>query len=337
MEKPIANETNNIAELTRRTEQDFISGQTQTSEFVTESLYDDINKIEAYLNSRHTTGEKDSLKRDKPFFNIGIAKKNITARATDIDRKNIVAKAGKIKDQIASYLFTIHLNRWMNDSHFGMFLNTWGDYLASYNSAVCKFVEQKGELIAKVIPWTRLIVDVIDFDLNPVIEVLEMTPAQLKQNKNYDQEMVDKLLLTLSVRETVGKQKKDTKSNYIKLYEIHGELPLSYLTGEEDDAEDYVQQMHIISFVANKEKGKFDDFCLYSGREKKNPYLLTWLIPSTDGSISLMGSIKSLFEAQWITNHTIKAIKDQLDLASQLIFQTADPNFANRNTLSSIQ
>src|SRR3990167_11277271 len=107
MDKSIANETNNIAELTRRTEQDFISGQTQTSEFVTESLYDDINKIEAYLNSRHTTGEKDSLGRDKPFFNIGIAKKNITARATDIDRKNIVAKAGKIKDQIASYLFTI--------------------------------------------------------------------------------------------------------------------------------------------------------------------------------------------------------------------------------------
>ncbi|WP_460992121.1 hypothetical protein, partial [Staphylococcus aureus] len=66
--------------------------------------------------------------------------------------------------------------------------------------------------------------------------------------------------------------KKDTKSNYIKVYEVHGELPLSYLTEKEKDETTYVQQMHIISFVASKQGG-YDDFTLYAGREKKNPYL----------------------------------------------------------------
>jgi hypothetical protein len=65
--------------------------------------------------------------------------------------------------------------------------------------------------------------------------------------------------------------------------------------------------------------------------------MLTSLIPATDGSISLMGAVKSLFEAQWMVNHSVKMIKDQLDLASKLIFQTADPAFANRNALSSIE
>jgi len=200
--KEIINDVNQIGELVRKAEQDFITGYTQTSTYVSESLFEDINKIEAYLNSKHTSGETDSLGREKPFFNISIAKKNITARATDIDRKNCRAKADKLKDQIASYLFTIHLQRWMRDSQFGMFLNNWGDYLAAYNSAVVKFVEKDGELKSQVIPWNRLIVDVIDFDANPVIEILEFTPAQLKQHKGYDKDMVDLELLRKEIMES---------------------------------------------------------------------------------------------------------------------------------------
>lgn len=325
-----------IGDIIRQAEEDFTSGEVQTSKYVSESLFEDINKIEAYLNSKHTSGEKDSKGRDKPFFNIVIGKKNIWARATDLDRKNIRAKTDKAKDLLASYLFTIHHHRWMNDTNFGMFLNLWGDYLAAYNSCVCKFVDQDGELKAQVIPWNRLIVDQIDFNSNPVIEILELTPAQLRQRKGYDKDVVESLINALDTRRDLDGQRKDNKSNYIKLYEVHGKLPLSLITGKDDDEEEYVQQMHVVSFVKNKEKGEFDDYDLYLGREKKNPYLLTWLVPSVDSSISLMGSVKSLFEAQWMVNHTAKSIKDQLDLSSKIIFQIGDPNFAGQNVLSAI-
>jgi hypothetical protein len=36
-------------------------------------------------------------------------------------------------------------------------------------------------------------------------------------------------------------------------------------------------------------------------------------------------------------NHTVKAIKDQLDLASKLIFQTSDGNFVGQNALNAIE
>ena len=36
-------------------------------------------------------------------------------------------------------------------------------------------------------------------------------------------------------------------------------------------------------------------------------------------------------------NHTAKQIKDQLDLASKLIFQTSDGNFVGQNALTSIE
>jgi hypothetical protein len=98
-----------------------------------------------------------------------------------------------------------------------------------------------------------------------------------------------------------------------------------------------VQQVHVLTFLAAKEKGAYDDFTLYSGREERDPYMLTSLLPTTDGSISLTGAVKNLFEAQWMMNHTVKQIKDQLDLASKLIFQTSDSNFIGRNILTAIE
>lgn len=325
-----------VCDIVRKNESDFIDGITTISKYVDFSLSENLDKIDAYINSKHVSGETDSMGRDKPFFNIVTAAINIWFRATDIDRKNIRIKATKSSDNFADLLATIHLQDWMRRDNFGAFLNEWGRTLARYGSSVVKFIESEGSLHSMVIPWNRLIVDPIDFGNDVVIEVLELTPAQLKKRKGYDQEIVDKLIDTKTTRETTGKYKKDTKSNFIKLYEVHGEMPLSYLTGKKKDSKEYVQQMHVVSFVASKEKGEYDDFCLIKGREKKNPYMITHLIKE-DGRTQSIGAVEHLFEAQWMMNHTAKQIKDQLDLASKLIFQTSDGNFVGQNALNSIE
>lgn len=327
-----------IGDIVRENESSFISGTgTIQSKYVRTDLYEDISKVYAYLESKHISGETDSLGREKPFFNIVNSARNIYYRATDIDRKNIEVKPTKAEDVVPAFLATVLLQNWMRKENFGAFLNDWGLDLAAFNSSVVKFVESEGELHSMVVPWSRLIVDSVNFDANPKIEILELTEAELYQRKAYDKDMVEKLCDAVATRETTDHTKKDDKSSYIKLYEIHGLLPLSYITGNEEDEDEYVQQMHVVSFVASKEKGKFDDFTLYSGREERDPYMLTALIPATDGSISLNGSVKNLFEAQWMMNHTAKSIKDQLDIASKLIFQTSDGNFVGRNVLSAIE
>lgn len=326
-----------IGEVVREMEQSFTSGTgTVMSKYVTSDLYEDINKIYAYLNSKHISGETDSQGREKPFFNIVTAARNIYYRATDIDRKHIEIKATKSGDVVGAFMATVLLQDWMRKENFGAFLNDWGLDLSGFNSSVVKFVEKDGKLHAMVIPWSRLIVDQINFDGNPKIEILELTEAQLYQ-RNYDKEVVEKLCDAVKARELTDGTEQDSQSNYIKIYEIHGLFPRSYLTGNDSDDDDYVQQMHVISFVASKEKGKFDDFTLYSGQEEQDPYMLTSLLPATDGSISLDGSVKNLFEAQWMMNHTVKSIKDQLDVASKLVFQTSDGNYVGRNVLSAIE
>lgn len=325
-----------IGALVRERETNYTSGTTTISRYVQKSMRDDLDRIDAYLNSKHISGETDSLGREKPFFNIVTAAVNIWYRATDIDRSHIKVKASKLSDTTSAFLATVLLQDWMRRENYGSFLNDWGRTLSRYGSAVVKHVEKGGRLIPMVVPWNRLIVDAVDFDGNVVIEILELTEAQLYQRKGYDKAQIKALCEARRERQTIGGENKDNLADYIKLYEVHGMLPKSYLTGKSEDKDEYVQQMHLISFVAKKDRGDFDDFTLASGPEAKNPYMITHLIKE-DGQTLSIGAVQHLFDAQWMMNHTAKAIKDQLDLASKLIFQTSDGTFIGQNALTNIE
>lgn len=332
-------EKESVAELVRRTEKDYRNGETTISKYVTFNQSDNIEKIDAYLNSKHISGETDSKGREKPFANIVVSSRNAWFRSTDLDRKNIKLKATSTKNRIATFLANIHLQEWMKKINFGTFLNKWGLTLATYGSAVVKFVEKDGELHSNVISWNRIICDTVDFANNPKIEKFYLTPSQLRKNKSYDQDVVKELIESTVARKTLSGQTKDQKSDYIEVYEVHGELPLSMITDNEDDDDIFVQQMHIVSFTGKKDGrsrlSKYDDFTLYKGKESKDPYMITHLIEE-DGRTQSIGAVEYLFEAQWMYNHTAKQIKDQLDLASKLIFQTSDPAFVGKNALSNI-
>jgi hypothetical protein len=303
-------------------------------------MHDTIERVDAYLNSKHISGDKDSLGRDKPFFNIVSAATNIWYRATDLDRKDIRFVPKDNASVPLAFVANVMLQNWMDENRFGQFLNAWGRALARYGSAVVKFVEQDGTLKASVVPWNRFIADPVQFDALPRIEKFYLTPAQLRKNPMYDQDIVDKLIAAKAARKTMNDQEKDTQDEFIELYEVHGDLDTRLLednpnlTMEDKDIK-YRQQMHVVSYVAD-EKGAYDDFTLYRGKEAKDPYMITHLIEE-DGRTLSIGAVEYLFDAQWMVNHGQKNIKDTLDLASKLIFQTSDTKFMGRNVLSAIE
>lgn len=329
--------TQSIHEIIREAENNYIYGTTKLGDYVDFQMHDTIEKIAAYYYSKHTSGEKDSLGREKPFFNIVVAATNIWYRATDIDRKDINISASKSGGMILSFLGSVLLQNWMRKQRFGVFLNQWGRTLAQYGSAVSKFVEKDGELICSVIPWNRIICDPVDFYALPMIEKIYKTPAQLRKIKEYDQDAVENLIAATTTRKTLQGQTKDLKSDFIELFEVHGELPLALLKKEpkDEDWKEYRQQVHVVSYVQNK-SGQYDDFTLYKGKEKKNPYMLHHLIEE-DGRTLAIGAIEYLFDAQWMQNHSIKNMKDTLDIASKLVFQTSDGTYVNRNILSAVE
>jgi len=285
-------------DIVREQEQDYISGDTDISEHVSFSVKDNIDRIEAYLFSKHISGDKDSLGRDKPFFNVVTAAANIWYRATDIDRANVRIRATKSAHHTTALLADVKSKEWMRKASIGIWLNDWGRVLARYGSAVSKFVEQDGKLVATVVPWNRLIVDSIDFYGNPVIEKHYYTPAQLRKNKLFDIDEVESLIEhSLTARKGLDKNNKDNKAEYLEVYELHGEFPKSFITGKKSDEDTYTQQVHILSFTTEEKDGKSEyiDYTLYSGQEK-NPYHICHLIKE-DGRVMGIGAVEHLFEA----------------------------------------
>ena len=313
-------------------------------------MHDTTEKIYAYLNSRHTSGLTDSLGREKPFFNIVVAAVNIWYRATDIDRANITIRPDNSSTVIAALMATILIQDWMRRARFGVFLNKWGRTLSEYGSAVCKFVVKNGEIVASVVPWNRLIVDPVDSSALPRIEKFYKTPAQLQNMATpghpdyagFDLKVVENLKNALTSRKTTGRINKDSQNQFIELWEVHGELPIALLKDEDKrkdkDWNQFTQQMHTVTYVQTK-KGRdaeYEDFTLFKGKEKRDPYILTHLIEE-DGRTLAIGAVEYLFDAQWMQNHTIKNMKDTLDLSSKLLFQTADSNYLNRNVLTAVE
>src|SRR3990167_8117943 len=121
-----------IGSLVRKAESNYTSGTTKISEYVEFSQYENLNKIDAYLYSKHTTGDKDSLGRDKPFFNIVTAARNIWYRATNIARSAIRIKPTKLPHYVLAFIGTIHIQEWIKKSGFEKFLDDWGRTLATY-------------------------------------------------------------------------------------------------------------------------------------------------------------------------------------------------------------
>lgn len=331
----------NIYAFVRAQEYLYRSGATKISKYVQHSLSETVQTIYAYINSKHISGEQDSLGRDKPFFNIVVAARNIWFRATNLDRKDIRIRETDSDHVISAFIATIKLQDWMRRERFGVFLKDWGLTLAGFGSAITKFVQKDGKLIPAVVPWDKMICDTIDFNNNPKIEIFEYTASQLREKKEYDQDVVEALISSPTIRMTITQELQDVKPYYFKIYEVHGMFPVSNLTKDTPkykpaDKKTYSQQMHVVAYTRTSTDGKYNDFSLFKGQEAKDPYRCDSLLKE-DGRTLAIGSVEHLFQSQWMVNHNYKAIKDQLDLASKLIFQTSDPAFVGLNALASIE
>lgn len=310
---------------------------TDTYEF---SQYETLQKIENFSHSKFSSGQTDSRGNPKPFFNITKGKVNIAIRATDIDRKDIKMKETSSEDYFRSFVASKYNQELMKKMRLQDYLNAWGERLPKYGSVITKIVEKKGELSIAVLDWHNVVCDPVDFASAPIIEKLTLTPAQLrlKVNEKWDASQIEQLIeAKQEPRKTLKGKVIYEDPAYITVYELHGLLPNAYLedTPRNADWTKYSRQMQVVAWHINDKKER-EDFTLYRGKEKKNPYSKSdWV--KADGRTLGVGVVEDMFEPQIWHNYNVKKMKDQLDLASITIFQSSDSNLAARNVLTNIQ
>jgi hypothetical protein len=154
------------------------------------SQYETLRTIELYDNDRFLTGPKDSLDREKPFFNIVSFRKNVATRATDLDTKDVQIRSDRITKTSYAETFLLNLKsrNWMKLSGFATFLNRMGATRAKYGGVLVKKTEQDGQLGIHVVAWLNAITDQVDIRNGVKIERHYYNPAQLKTDvpKNWE-------------------------------------------------------------------------------------------------------------------------------------------------------
>jgi hypothetical protein len=309
---------------------------------------DILRRVELYYNSQFETGSKDSLGRDKPFYNIVKSRVNLATRATDIDVKDIQVESEVSEDYARSFLFRKEIQQWMKNTGFARLLNKMGKTRNKFGGLLVKKIEHNGELEIHVVPWKDVVTDQTDIMKGVIIERHFYTPSELMAMGNVWDNVEDAVKIADQDKdEDTENDAKKTPGNYIEVWEIHGDLPVAYLKiadgkdPKEADWYTYEKQVHIIAGVdefTNDVDGKLleeQGLTLFFGKEKKTPYkYLSW--DEIDGRALGVGVIEDSFEAQVWTNDAKLKERDLMELASKLLYWTNDKKIG-RNVLTDME
>jgi hypothetical protein len=310
------------------------------------SQYETLRTIELYHNSKFLTSNKDTLKREKPFYNITKFRVNVATRATDLDTKNVKVFSDDPGEYVASFLLTLKNRNWMKQSAFAVFLNRLGHVRAKYGGVLVKKTEQDGDIALHIMQWRNMITDQVDIMAGVKIERHYYTPSDLKTNVPKNWNNIDDAIDAAKKSQEASaanspSNKNRTPGSYIEVFEVHGVLPTCYLAGTGDYAKDYgsedeyERQMHVV-VLDESNKDNVEGVTLFADIEDEDPYKYL-AYEEVEGRGLGVGVVEDLFEAQVWTNYSVKQKKDLLDLAGKIIYQTTDQSLAARNVLTDLE
>ena len=286
---------------------------------------------------KHSQFADENDKSNKPFKNIVKPVLNLQYRSEDIDVKDIHIYVDDPEKYHLSFLVKkYHDDVFVLENDLDSYIDQLKESKIDYGGGLSKKLpsQARPEVVAlQAIAFC----DQADMMGGPIAVRHFFTPDKLREKKGkWDDKAIDDVILASEDsrepdinRDTSVK----TPGKYIEVYEIHGTLPLRFL--EETDSDEWVSQMQIVAFYRSKEKSE-NWFVLYKGRESKWPFKLVQR-DAIFGRALGAGGVEELFDAQIWTNYDEIRIKELLDAAAKVIFQTGDTAYANRNKIHDME
>lgn len=306
-----------ITEL-RQIDSDYQNGTIEIATGLNFSQYNILRTIEFYSNSKFLNGNKDSINREKPFYNIVNTMVDTAVVATDIDTKDIRIEADDENSYDKSYLFNHEIQQWMKESDFAATLNEMGETRARYGGVLVKKCHEKGEeMEVEVVDWKNLVTDQVDVEDGVIIEKHYMTPSELRAKKDVWENIEE----AIDMYARKGYTRTDER---IEVWEAHGNFPVGYLSDDDDvtDETEYSNQVHF--FTVKNAKAVH----LYWAEEDKKPYkYLAW--KRVSGRALGRGVVEEGEESQVWTNDAVQKKQSAMELSGKVILKTNSKKVGN--------
>ena len=223
-----------------------------------------------------------------PYDNISEYRIRLEARSTDRDIKHMEVEPVDSSDEarVSAMVSTKALQKKMRDMKFGRVLNQYAVMRPRFGAVLFKRIETENGKEVHIVPWENVVTDMTDILSSPIIEDHYYTPAQLRKQTTWNnvQLAIDTARENKKDKSVSEKSdaEADTMGTYIKVCEITGEIPKSYLLQAQelewtaDDENDYVLARIIFAPMGKDKNGKSQGVVLRADEltEEEYPYKL---------------------------------------------------------------
>lgn len=323
-----------IFEAIRAEISDFTQNQIEIVPGYTFSQYDTIKKIHKYYNSQYETGNYENVNgvtRKKVFYNINKWRCDVSTKMLDIDTKDFVLISENPATDFNVFLLEKELKAWLKTSKFGKLLNKIVHDLPVYGSVV---IEQTNDG-PEVVDLRYLMVEQSAPSLDKASYILRkrlMSAGDIrKMSKVWDKadEVIERYCLHVAKSYEDGGSYNKKLSPYAEVYTRYGEVPLSWITGKDNDYETYVYSRFICAGVndySTNDDGKVTEergLILFKEQLDELPFKEVHY-NRTDARWLGIGVVEDTFEDQ----RRVNQVKDQeakaMELSSLILFHTPD-------------
>lgn len=286
------------------------------------SQRDALELYDKYWRSEFLRGDMDDDGLYRFFYNVVKFPCRISTHKTDFDTKDVRAIAEDGQSYLPVYLLNKELKAWMKEQNIGEKLNELSSKLPRYGNVVFKTANGK----VSVVNIKNLSNDPYVPSLHDSYMVKErhyMTPKQLKDQKEWDQGIIDSLLEELS---------RQSSKSRITVDEIYIYGTKSYFGGSKAKDDTLTRGVVIIANLDLYEKddhGKIvKDYSkvLYKAEADLPYYEFFW--EEFDGTWLRESVIRELLDSQMRINEVVNLQGKGFHWTNKKIFQTKDMGVA---------
>ena len=220
---------------------------------------DIIRTIEFYTSSEFTSGNTDSLGREKPFYNVVNYRTTVAKVATDLDVKDIRFEPDDINHSVQAMLYNHELYKFLKEINFSLTLNEMGLTRPKYGGLLVKKSKHDGKIRIDVVDWVNVDFDPSDVIGGTLVETFYLFPNELSE-KSDSWENINEVL-------TAHEKLNKNKPAKIEIKEVSGVFPEDFDPNVEGgDPRKYKRMCFYIACVGKKK------FYLYSEEEKESRF-----------------------------------------------------------------
>jgi len=322
-------QTNDVFAYIKAEEASFRTTRVPLTDSKDWNMYEHVQRCTSVANAWFFQGSND-INSGRPYTDIVTPIINVAFRTEGFDVKDIVPYVNDSQKYYKSFLVKKFHPKWARNNEIDTLIDKAVEMSVIYDLVLFKNVNK-----LEVVPLQSIaFCDQTDVMAGPICIKHQYSVSDLLDFKGkWDDDNIDLAILSAKnakpVTNATDKEVK-TPGKYVEVYELHGQLPESWVK-DDGDPNKYTNQLHIITYYVGSDGNK-NGLTLFRGKDKKLSEIFDALKIDqvrSYGRACGRSLVETLFEPQVWTNYSSIKIKNMLDSALTL-FQTDSDEIAGQ-------